>query len=91
MPANHVQSHETIFEFYMKALNPHQINWGTEIDRRMAMLAQQSIGNPYFRLCAYQTAVILFLLLVCRLWWDKMRQIKWAAASTTATSKCAIA
>jgi hypothetical protein len=80
----HTQPHETIFEFYMKALNPHQINWGDEIDRRLAVLVDQSIRNPYFRLCALQTAVILFLLLVCWLWWDKMRQIKWVAAESLA-------
>ena len=82
VPANHAQSHETMVEFYMKALNPHQINWGTEIDRRMAVLAAQSIGNPYFRLSAFQTTVILFLLLVCWLWWDKMWQTKWVAAES---------
>jgi hypothetical protein len=80
----HTQTHETIFEFYMKALNPHQINWGNEIDRRLAVLVEQSIRNPYFRLCALQTAAILFLLLVCWLWWDKMRQIKWIAAESLA-------
>jgi hypothetical protein len=82
--ANRVQSHATIYEFYMKVLNPRQINWGNEIDRRLAVLTEQSIGNPYFRLCAFQTAVILFLLFVCWLWWDKMRQIKWVAADSFA-------
>ena len=80
IPANRAQSRETIFEFYLKVLNPRQINWGNEIDRRLAVLADQSIGNPYFRLCALQTGLILVLLLVCWLWWDKMGQIKWIAA-----------
>jgi hypothetical protein len=84
IPANRSQSHETIFEFYMKTLNPRQINWGDEIDRRAAVLIEQSIGNRYFRLCAFQTALILFLLLICWLWWDKMRQIKWVAAEALA-------
>jgi hypothetical protein len=81
---NRAQSHETIVEFYMKTLNPRQINWGDEVDRRLAVLAEQSIGNRYFRLCAFQMAVILFLLLVCWLWWDKMRQIKCVAAESLA-------
>ena len=76
IPANRVQQRETIFEFYGRALNPHQIRWGEEIDRRLTVLAQHSIGNPYFRLCAFQMALILFLLMMCWLWWDKMRQIK---------------
>jgi hypothetical protein len=80
IPANRVQQRETIFEFYGRALNPHQIRWGEEIDRRLTVLAQHSIGNPYFRLCAFQMALILFLLMMCWLWWDKMRQIKWVAA-----------
>jgi hypothetical protein len=80
MPANRAQTRETIFEFYLKALNPRQIKWGDEIDRRLAVLAEQSVGNPYFRLCALQVALILILLLTCWLWWDKMHQIKWVAA-----------
>ncbi len=80
IPANRVQPRETIFEFYRRALNPHQIRWGEEIDRRLAVLAEQSVGNPYFRLCAFQMGLILFLLMICWLWWDKMRQIKWVAA-----------
>lgn len=80
IPANRVQARETIFEFYRKALNPRQIKWGDEIDRRLAVLAEQSVGNPYFRLCAFQMALILVLLLTCWLWWDKMHQIKWTAA-----------
>ena len=82
IPANRAQSQETIFEFYLKVLNPRQINWGDEIDRRLAALSEQSIGNPYFRLCAVQIALILFLVTVCWLWWDKMRQIKWVAAES---------
>jgi hypothetical protein len=80
IPANRVQARETIYEFYRKALNPRQIKWGDEIDRRLAALAEQSVGNPYFRLCALQMALILVLLLTCWLWWDKMHQIKWLAA-----------
>jgi hypothetical protein len=80
IPANRVQPRETIFEFYRRALNPHQIRWGEEIDRRLAVLAGQSVGNPYFRLCAFQMGLILFLLMICWLWWDKMRQIKCVAA-----------
>lgn len=80
IPINSAQPRETIFEFYLRALNPRQIRWGEEIDRRLAVLADQSVGNPYFRLCAFQMALIVFLLMVCWLWWDKMRQIKWVAA-----------
>ena len=80
IPLNQTQPRETIFEFYLKALNPRQIKWGDEIDQRLAVLAAQSIRNPYFRLCALETAAILVLVLVCWIWWDKMRQIKWAAA-----------
>src|SRR5579863_6019628 len=58
IPANRAQSPETIFEFYLKVLNPRQIKWGDEIDRRLAALSEQSIGNPYFRLCAVQIALI---------------------------------
>ena len=82
IPANRAQSPETIFEFYLKVLNPRQIKWGDEIDRRLAVLSEESIGNPYFRLCAIQIALILFLLTVCWLWWDKMRQIKSVAAES---------
>ena len=80
MPANRAQTRETIFEFYLRTLNPRQINWGSEIDRRMALLAQQSALNPYFRFSALQMALILLLLLTCWLWWDKMQQIKRVAA-----------
>ena len=80
IPANRAQARETIFEFYLKALNPRQIRWGEVVDRRLAVLTEQSVGNPYFRLCAFQMALILFLLMTCWLWWDKMRQIKWVAA-----------
>ena len=68
LPANRVQPRETIFEFYRRALNPQQTRWGEEIDRRLAVLADHSIGNPYFRLCAFQMSFILFLLLICWLW-----------------------
>jgi hypothetical protein len=84
VPANRAQTPNSIFEFCLKALNPHQINWGDEIDRRIALLREQSIHNPHFRLCAAQLALILVLLLTCWLWWDKMRQIKWVAAECLA-------
>jgi hypothetical protein len=80
IPVGGAQPRESIWEFYLKALNPHQIRWGDEIDRRLAVLADQSIGNPYFRVCAFQTGLILVLLLICWLWWDKTREIKWVAA-----------
>jgi hypothetical protein len=80
IPVNGTQPRESIWEFYLKALNPHQIHWGDEIDRRLAVLAEQSIGNPYFRVCAFQTGLILVILLICWLWWDKTREIKWVAA-----------
>lgn len=80
VPANALKPRQTIFEFYFAALNPRKTNWGDEIDRRLAILSAQSIGNPFFRLCAMQTGAILFLLLLCWVWWDKMRQIKWVAA-----------
>lgn len=71
---------ETIFDFYLRVLNPRRINWGDEIDRRMARLHEQSTGNPYFRLAAVQSVVIVLLLMVCWAWWDKARRIKWIAA-----------
>lgn len=82
LPANASASppRQTIFEFYLGALNPRKIQWGDEIDRRLAILAAQSVGNPYFRVCAFQTGVILILLLLCWVWWDKMRQVKHVAA-----------
>jgi hypothetical protein len=80
VPMNRASSRETIFEFYLRALNPRRIHWGDEIDHRLAALAAQSIENPYFRVSAMQTGTILLLLLVCWVWWDEMRQIKWVAA-----------
>ena len=80
IPVGGTQPRETIWEFYLKALNPRQINWGDEIDRRLAVLTEQSVGNPYFRLCALQMGLIVVLLMICWLWWDKMHQIKWVAA-----------
>jgi hypothetical protein len=80
IPVGGTQPRESIWEFYLKALNPHQIHWGDEIDRRLTALGEQSIGNPYFRVCAFQTGLILVLLLICWLWWDKTREIKWVAA-----------
>lgn len=84
VPLNRASPRETIFEFYLRALNPSQVRWGDEIDRRFAQLAEQSVLNPYFRWNAIQTGAILFLLLVCWVWWDKMRQIKWVAAECLA-------
>jgi len=43
MSTNRAQTRETIFEFYLRTLNPRQINWGEEIDRRMALLAQHPL------------------------------------------------
>ncbi|MBN9659254.1 MAG: hypothetical protein J0H49_13795 [Acidobacteria bacterium] len=84
LPANRTQQRETIFEFYLRTLNPRQIDWGQEIDRRMAVLAEQSALNPYFRFSALQMALILVLILTSWLWWDKMRQIKQVAAESLA-------
>jgi hypothetical protein len=84
VPLNRTATRETIFEFYLRALNPKQIRWGDEIDRRIARLSEQSILNPYFRWSAFQMGTILLLLLVCWMWWDKMRQIKWVAAECLA-------
>ena len=84
IPLSQAQSRETIFEFYLRALNPRQVRWGDVIDQRLAALAEQSVGNPYFRVCAFQTAVILILLPVCWLWWDKLRQVKAISAESLA-------
>ena len=84
VPLNRTAPRETIFEFYLRALNPKQIRWGDEIDRRIARLSEQSILNPYFRWSAFQMGAILLLLLVCWVWWDKMRQMKWVAAECLA-------
>ena len=80
MPVGAVAPRDSIFGFYLRVLNPRQVNWGTEIDRRLANLHEQSIGNPYFRLASFQLGLIVILLLLCWVWWDKMRQIKWVAA-----------
>lgn len=80
IPVNANTPRESIFGFYLRALNPRQINWGTEIDRRLAALRAQSVGNPYFRLASFQLAAIVILLMLCWVGWDKMRQIKWLAA-----------
>ncbi len=84
IPPNRAQSRETIFEFYLRALNPRQVKWGDEIERRIRNLANQSVGNPYFRLAAFETGLILLLMLVCWIWWDKMHQVKWVAAECLA-------
>ena len=80
IPAGGAYQRETIFEFYFKALNPRQIHWGDEIDRRIATLIDSSVRNPYFRFSAVQMGVILILLVLCWAWWDKLRQVKWIAA-----------
>jgi len=82
IPVSGTQPRESIWEFYLKALNPREIRWGDEIDRRLVVLAEQSVGNPYFRLCAFQMGLILVLLLICWLWWGKTREIKWVAAES---------
>ena len=80
IPVGAVAPRDSIFGFYLRVLNPQQINWGTEIDRRLANLREQSVGNPYFRLASFQLGLIVILLMLCWVWWDKMRQIKWVAA-----------
>jgi hypothetical protein len=80
IPVGVVAPRDSIFGFYLRVLNPHQINWGTEIDRILGNLYQHSIGNPYFRLASFQLGLIVILLILCWVWWDKMRQIKWVAA-----------
>ena len=80
MPVGAAAPRDSIFGFYLRVLNPQQINWGTEIDRRLANLREQSVGNPYFRLASFQLGLIVILLMLCWVWWDKMRQIKWVAA-----------
>ena len=84
IPVNSAQPRDSIFTFYLRVLNPRQINWGTEIDRRLANLREQSVGNPYFRLASFQLGLIILLLMLCWVWWDKMRQIKWVAAECLA-------
>ena len=84
LPAGGVQRRETIFGFYIKALNPRNIHWGDEIDRRIAILIDNSVRNPYFRFCAAQMGVILILLGLCWAWWDKLRQVRWIAAEQLA-------
>jgi hypothetical protein len=80
IPVNSAQRRDSIFTFYLRVLNPRQINWGAEIDRRVANFREQSVGNPYFRLASFQLGLIVLLLMLCWVWWDKMRQIKWVAA-----------
>jgi hypothetical protein len=82
IPLNSGQSRETIFEFYFRALNPRQVRWGDVINERLANLSVQSVGNPYFRLCALQAAFIVVLMLVCWLWWDKLHQVKRVASES---------
>ncbi|MBX9601372.1 MAG: hypothetical protein K2X35_10215 [Bryobacteraceae bacterium] len=84
IPLNQIEPRESIFGFYLRVLNPRQIRWGDEFDRRFAVLSEQSVENPYFRLCAFQLALIVILLTTCWLWWDKLRQVKWVAAESLA-------
>lgn len=84
IPLNSGKSGETIFEFYFRALNSRQIHWGDVIDRRLTALSEQTVQNPYFRLCAVETALIVVLLMVCWLWWDKLRQVRVIAADSLA-------
>ena len=79
-PVCAVAPRDSSFGFYLRVLNPRQVNWGTEIDRSLANLREQSVGNPYFRLASFQLGLIVILLMLCWVWWDKMRQIKWVAA-----------
>ena len=80
IPVGAVAQRDSIFGFYLRVLNPRQINWGTEVDRILGNLREQSVGNPYFRLASFQLGLIVILLMLCWVWWDKMRQIKWVAA-----------
>ncbi len=84
IPLNGGKSGETIFEFYIRALNPRQIHWGDVIDQRLTVLSEQTIQNPYFRLCAVEAALIVVLLSVCWLWWDKLRQVRVIASESLA-------
>src|ERR1700688_2219483 len=45
IPVGAVAPRDSIFGFYLRVLNPQQINWGTEIDRRLANLREQSVGD----------------------------------------------
>lgn len=84
IPLNRGQSRETVFEFYLRALNPRQVRWGDVIEQRLSSLSEQSLQNPYFRLCAFEMAFIVLLLVVCWLWWDKLRQVKVITAEALA-------
>ena len=72
IPLNRVEPRESIFSFYLRVMNPRQVHWGDELKRRLDTLSEQSVENPYFRLCAFQLALISMLLTVCWLWWDKL-------------------
>ena len=39
IPVGVVAPRDSIFGFYLRVLNPHQINWGTEIDRILGNLS----------------------------------------------------
>jgi len=84
IPLNRVEQRESIFSFYLRVMNPRQIRWGDEIKRRLDILSEQSVENPYFRLCAAQLALIIVLLTVSWLWWDKLHQVKWVASECLA-------
>lgn len=84
IPLNRAEQRESIFSFYLRVLNPRQIRWGDEFNRRLTVLSEESVENPYFRLCAFQLALIIVLLTICWLWWDKLCQVKWVAAECLA-------
>ncbi len=67
---------QNFFEFLLRSANPRQIDWGAEIDRRVQNLLGHSVNNPYFRLCAVQLALIVFLLALCYFWYDKAEKTK---------------
>src|ERR1700676_3960575 len=69
IPVGVVAPRDSIFGFYLRVLNPRQINWGTEIDRILGNLRQHSIGNPYFRLASFQLGLIVVLLILGWVWW----------------------
>lgn len=84
IPLNNGKQRETIFEFYLRALNPRQVRWGDVIEQRLNSLSQQSLQDPYFQLCAFEAAVIVILLVICWLWWDKLQQVKLIASESLA-------
>lgn len=85
VPVDRIAPRETSIECCLRTLNPKQIRWPDGIEWRIARLSERSLLNPYLRWSGFQMGVILFLLLVCWVWWwDKMRQIKRVAAECLA-------